>query len=179
MGSLCDLIVGGCTPFTTVWAVRRRNGTWYPVLVSQTIKGPTLQNLLLENPDATCFPQLDYKQYCQAVIMALLTNPEDGKSDNYIVTEHAGKYKVYSVDNDHSFVPPRVRRWFSMAPLVKCILFCFDEMMKPVHTEVRLQISKVFPPINMHDITNAIIGKRGVVRSVYQQLPRNLAKVAV
>eukprot|EP00041_Stephanoeca_diplocostata_P039080 m.1585677 g.1585677 ORF g.1585677 m.1585677 type:complete len:1895 (+) comp25325_c0_seq8:149-5833(+) len=71
-----------------------------------------------------------------AVVMAMLTMPEDGKPDNYVceVTE-AGKLRIVCVDNDHAFVPAEghakvYSRWRNrtVSSKVKCALFCLDQM---------------------------------------------------
>jgi WD40 repeat protein len=71
----------------------------------------------------------------------------DGKSDNIIVVETPtgtpGKTtsQLIGIDNDHAFVPPVAKKALLFTQLlVKNILYCFDEMKKPIHEEVREEI---------------------------------------
>ena len=141
VGRLYDLIIGYGTPNTALWAVLPHNDQQraYPLLVSKTILGDTLQAVLKQHPAGV--PHLDAKCYSQMVLMALLTNPEDGKSDNYIVEKFTNSEgntvnRLISIDNDHSFVPALAKGILSTTILVKTILYCFDMMKEPIHPEV-------------------------------------------
>lgn len=153
VGRLYELVVGpDCTPQTTLWAVRHLQSNaddWVPIGVSQTIPGLTLQEEFLKSPQGVS--NLDKKSFSQHVIMALLVNPEDGKSDNFIVAtghDNAGRptKRLVSIDNDHAFVPALVSRGpFRTTVLVKTIVFCFDEMKDPVHPDVCEEILQLNP----------------------------------
>lgn len=79
-----------------------------------------------------------------AIIMAMLTMPEDGKPDNYVCAKaDEGKLRIVCVDNDHAFVPAdgngAVRRsWHGrdVSSRVKCVLFCLDQMHDQVDASV-------------------------------------------
>jgi len=89
VGHLADLIAGGCTPLTTLWAVTKRDGTVYPVIVSQTIKGPMMQSVLMQNvapPAKATGIKFNPKSFSFAVIVALLTNPEGSYLSYNVVT---------------------------------------------------------------------------------------------
>lgn len=105
-------------------------------------------------------PALDKKCFSQMALMAMITNPEDGKSNNYFVVDrtdfHGETFShIVAIDNDHYFVPPFVKSllpdWLAKpTPFVKCILFCMDEMFDYIDKEVvedflALQISQVIP----------------------------------
>jgi hypothetical protein len=84
------------------------------------------------------------KSFTQMVIMAMITNPEDGKSNNYFVVEREDitgtkTGHLVAIDNDHYFVPSFIKEfgWFGWkaVPFVKSILFCMDEMFEHVNTE--------------------------------------------
>jgi hypothetical protein len=153
VGRLYELVVGpDCTPQTTLWAVRHLQSNaddWIPIGVSQTVPGQTLQEEFMRNPQGVT--QLDKKSFSQHVIMALLVNPEDGKSDNFIVTpgqDNSGRptKRLVSIDNDHAFVPALVSRGLLRTTvLVKTIVFCFDEMKDPVHPDVCEEILQLNP----------------------------------
>jgi hypothetical protein len=55
---------------------------------------------------------LDEQSLSDMILMAMLINPEDGKSDNYIVEPlptNPEKYRLVCVDNDQAFVPAYVQ----------------------------------------------------------------------
>jgi hypothetical protein len=73
---LHNLVVGGGTALSRLVAVRHKKNqnSYYPLIISETIEGPILQKVLLETPATV--PNMDMKSFSQAIIMALLTNPE-------------------------------------------------------------------------------------------------------
>ncbi|WP_079979327.1 hypothetical protein, partial [Candidatus Protochlamydia sp. R18] len=84
----------------------------YPVLISKTIQGQTLQN---EN-------QLDVKQLTWACLCAVLTRPGDGRFSNYVVEEKT--QRIFCVDNDVSFVEPVIHHSFGHKVHFSSALFC-------------------------------------------------------
>jgi Leucine-rich repeat (LRR) protein len=130
-----------------------------PVWISQGVEGKTLETVLRENPQA--LNNLDPVSTAQMILMAMLTNPEDGKPDNYIVSslpDTLGAYRLICVDNDHGFVPAFVRetpeiKGFAnkkVIPVaqVKTILYCLPHMLRPLPDIVREQ----FLEINIDDL---------------------------
>ena len=86
---------------------------------------------------------VDPKNFSQMVLMALLTNPEDGKSDNYMIQQFLNyngeqAFRLVAIDNDHAFVPSILKKTVFSPPIpfVKTILFCFDQMWGYVHEHV-------------------------------------------
>ncbi|CAF24065.1 DUF294 nucleotidyltransferase-like domain-containing protein [Candidatus Protochlamydia amoebophila] len=86
----------------------------YPVLISKTIQGQTLENA--EN--------LDVKQLTWACLCALLTRPGDGRFPNYVVEE--GTRRIFCVDNDISFVEAVIHYYFGHKVQFSSALFCLD-----------------------------------------------------
>lgn len=127
-----------------------------PVLVSQGVEGRSLLDVVRAH-DTTVLHHLDAKALSEALVLAMVTMPEDGKPDNYICepvaaapdddggarTRGRGRFRLVCVDNDHSFVPAVARDATGRnANLrVKCILFCMDQMHHPVHASVRDALS--------------------------------------
>ena len=115
-----------------------------PVLLTQGIKGETLDEVLREDPERLQHLVLD--DVHKMILVAILLNPEDGKPDNYIVEPHPhykGKYRLTCIDNDHAFVPAIAREGDKWAIRVKCILYCLDEMTKNLSTETLRHISEM------------------------------------
>ncbi|WP_042280445.1 hypothetical protein [Candidatus Protochlamydia sp. R18] len=86
----------------------------YPVLISKTIQGQTLENA----------NQLDVKQLTWACLCALLTRPGDGRFPNYVVEE--GTRRIFCVDNDISFVEAVIHYYFGHKVQFSSALFCLD-----------------------------------------------------
>ncbi|MBW8310153.1 MAG: hypothetical protein K0M45_11075, partial [Candidatus Paracaedibacteraceae bacterium] len=117
-----------------------------PYYVSQEAKGSTLQDVLYNKMLKKAHTQehvesylhhLDPKAVSEMILMAMLVNPEDGKPDNYIVSPFAkDQYRLIGIDNDHAFGPNVAREERGVIPQVKCILYCLDQMLDPVHLEV-------------------------------------------
>ncbi|KNC46982.1 uncharacterized protein AMSG_03414 [Thecamonas trahens ATCC 50062] len=122
-------------------------------LVSETVAGPTLKQLWasaghnVENYDAALSRvdtpiSYDPFSFTQQVLLALVTNPEDGKEDNYVceaVDPEQLAYRIVPIDNDHSFVSAVTKSGFfsKRIPRLKCILFCMQEMHDAVDADLR------------------------------------------
>jgi hypothetical protein len=113
-----------------------------PVLLSQGVPGSTLQDVLkLDSVERDAvLHNLDSRSVSEAIVLAMLTMPEDGKPDNYICEPlPSGKYGVVCIDNDHAFAPPFCLSSVKGAAklVVKCVLFCMDHMHHVIHPDVR------------------------------------------
>ncbi|WP_075883317.1 putative nucleotidyltransferase substrate binding domain-containing protein [Candidatus Protochlamydia sp. W-9] len=84
----------------------------YPVLISKTIQGQTLENV----------DQLDIKQLTWACLCAVLTRPGDGRFSNYVVEEQT--QRIFCVDNDVSFVEPVIHHFLGHKVHFSSALFC-------------------------------------------------------
>ena len=82
-----------------------------------------------------------------SLINAMLTCPEDGKPDNYIMEPiENGLYRVVCVDNERCMcpttLPPATAKAFRRSSGLAClrpksVLLCMPDMLSPVHPEVR------------------------------------------
>ena len=117
------------------------------VLVSLGIEGCTLKQVF-ENPidpatQLNILENLDEESLHALMLVAMLTNPEDGKGDNYIAEPfitHEGqtKYRIVGIDNDHAFVPPLTDAGSNRVRInTKTILYAFDQITKPIPENVR------------------------------------------
>lgn len=142
VGSFTRRLLGFGAPYTELI-----NLDSTPVLVSQGIQGPTLLDAMKNK--LHLLADLDERDLSGLIIVAMLINPEDGKPDNYVIEEHptnSGKYRLIGVDNDHAFVPAIVKekpgkggilRPAQTLVQVKTILYCLDQMKKPIHKDIR------------------------------------------
>jgi len=63
-------------------------------------------------------------------------NFEDAKPDNFILEPYGNKFRLVGIDNDHAFVLPLAQHDDKIM-LVKCILYCLDQMGQPIHPSSR------------------------------------------
>jgi Ran GTPase-activating protein (RanGAP) involved in mRNA processing and transport len=110
-------------------------------LVSLGIEGENLVSVLKNTPDQ--LQSLDLKSFSEMVLMTMLINPEDGKADNYILESlpfKEGSYRLIGVDNDHALMPTIARQTdqhHKKFLQVKSILYCMDQMQKPIPPQVK------------------------------------------
>ena len=111
----------------------------YPVLFSEAVQGPTLEEVLTKNQPL----HLEPEHYSDMVLMAMLTIPLDGKPANYIVETIAGTimHRLVCVDNALSFGLPVTKQatpdGYQLNLQLITILFCFDEMRQIIHSSSR------------------------------------------
>jgi hypothetical protein len=104
-------------------------------LVSQFIKGETLENVLLEaqngnNEYISC--EFDVEKFQRLAFFCFLINPEDCRPQNCIVRKckNSNKYQLVLIDNERAFCREVVRDHGSQKTRVHCVLFCFEELMR-------------------------------------------------
>jgi hypothetical protein len=132
-----------------------------PVLVSLGIEGRTLKEVFRNPVDPVTslnvLQNLDEYSLYAVILMAILTNPEDGKGDNYIAEafetkEGTVKYRIIGIDNDHAFVPPLSDAGGNRVKVnTKTILYAFDEITKPIPQKVRALFT-------VHDLESRLRG---------------------
>ncbi len=92
-------------------------------------------------------PHLDPHLYAKQTLGALLTNPTDGKPDNFIYDE--GTKSFVSVDNDEVFAPLFKLTRGSTAPRIetKSMLYLLPHMDTPLPNEDRQHIYRLVPEL--------------------------------
>ena len=139
---LHDLLIGHGAPMTSLACFlpgTLRQMHPYPVLFSEAVQGPTLEEVLTKNQPLNLEPE----HYSDMVLMATLTIPLDGKPANYIVEAIAGTtlHRLVSVDNALSFGLPVTKQatpdGYQLNLQLITILFCFDEMRQIIHSSSR------------------------------------------
>jgi hypothetical protein len=115
-----------------------------PYLVSHGVNGWILQDMMKQHPDQ--LNQLDPISTSQAIVIAMLINPEDGKPDNYFIQpslDGGPPFRIVAIDNDHSFGDTVAKQGSKITVEVKSVLFCLDQMMHPIHPTVRDKIIRM------------------------------------
>jgi hypothetical protein len=98
--NLMERIVGQLVPCTELIKVKEK-----PYQISEHIEGEPLSKILLHDPSK--LNDLDPQHTSAQIVMAMLTNPEDGNPQNFILKPSNGIYKsarLICIDNDQSFV---------------------------------------------------------------------------
>jgi NLR family CARD domain-containing protein 3 len=95
----------------------------YPVLISETIPGTTIDALLTPPNYNVRVSPAHFTWMC---LVSLLTRPGDGRAANYVVTPQG---LIYCVDNDISLVEPIVRDRSGREVKFCSILFCLRELL--------------------------------------------------
>lgn len=123
---LNKLIIGEDLPHFELW-IWKVGEHEYPVLVSETIFGDDLADVLKGNPDV--INHIDHYSYSRQLLMTLLSSPEDSHPSDVKVTLNEGsqKYHLLIIDRDRHFVEDR---------LMKSVFYCFDEMNKSFHPDL-------------------------------------------
>ena len=98
--------------------------TVYPVLVSQTIPGKNLKEILAKNPHYKPDPKCLTRMFLNAICV----RPGDGRSSNLVVNDD----QLYCVDNDAAFVEPIVRNRIFRNTNFCSILFCLENQLLDV-----------------------------------------------
>ena len=93
----------------------------YPVLVSQTILGKNLKEVLSGNPRY----KPDPKCLTRMLLNAICIRPGDGRASNFVVNND----QLYCIDNDVAFVEPIVRDVIFRNTNFCSILFCLENQL--------------------------------------------------
>ncbi|KAN0045525.1 hypothetical protein ACTA71_005903 [Dictyostelium dimigraforme] len=99
---LGEMLFGFCSPNSELVSI---NG--FPVLLVQQIYGETLYDVLTNDP--SIIYKINKSNLSKQIILAILINNADGNLSNFIISpmdsSSSNEYKLFSIDNDQSFVP--------------------------------------------------------------------------
>lgn len=157
---LAKHLFGLITPPVSLWRFSKSaNRLWqksevaYPVLASRSVIGENLRDVLDSHPERLA--QLDTQSVSEAIVLAMLINPEDGRADNYLLEPFQQNdktwYRLISIDNDHAFVPPVALKSNGeeqegpKSLQVKTILYCLDQMGQPLHPSTQERLLALKP----------------------------------
>ena len=110
----------------------------YPVLISKTVAGTNLKEVLAKQPNKT----FDQEHLTHQLLLGLLTHPGDGRASNFIVT---GQGKLICIDNDVSFVEPIVKARMGHTIHFTSVLHCLTAT--PLKQSVLEEWSKLSPDL--------------------------------
>src|SRR5207248_2030755 len=96
------------------------------------------------------FTGLDPEQTTLLILASMLLNPEDAKEDNFILSNHGGKWVLVPVDNDHAFLPGAIYENKGLFNSViyeslqaKSLVFCLPQMQKMVPDSIIALFSRL------------------------------------
>ena len=107
MSSLSKVLAGEGTTPTELMKVFGSDGAPYVYQASHTVQGKDLQSVLIHHPE--CMDKIRADNFAAVVILGILTDPQDGKPDNYMVAfsqDEQGKItqiEILGIDNDIAF----------------------------------------------------------------------------
>ena len=128
------------TGYTCSYSILHKFDNNKPVMLSKTVVGTNLQDVLHQNPHFL-ETELDPESFSFHFIRTLILSPEDDKPDNFLV-QHSGsntsdgRKKLVCVDNDHSFAVPIMRGNIYNELVVKSIIYCSGKMKDMIHPSV-------------------------------------------
>ena len=122
-----------------------------PVMLSLKMRGPTLLEAF--ETESVALRKLNQRKFSGLTVATMLTNPEDGKPDNYIISKdgNTDSYSIACVDNDHSFIDSVSYKPRASFLRVKSILYCFDQMRDPIDRTIAQQILETDPESFLRD----------------------------
>lgn len=126
-----------------------------PVLASQTVSGILFHDLIEQ--DATAAQKIDPHNFGLHFILALLTDPVDGKLSNFFAKPQLNEdgqlinYTLVSIDSDEAFAEPifatPVGTTKKYSLMLKTCIFCLPQMDAPIDMVLRKQLLKLNPAI--------------------------------
>lgn len=151
---LNKLLIGhGSAPTTLLKVSRGKKQIIFQA--SKTVQGIDLEYILQSHPEY--LDHLDMNNYSAMTILGILTNPQDGKPDNYMVEIEVEKdlssndqikaLHIVGIDNDLAFGQSVKRKLISngkeelFLTEVKNVLFLFPQMNLPFHSQIRSHLS--------------------------------------
>ncbi|WP_194848015.1 tetratricopeptide repeat protein [Candidatus Neptunochlamydia vexilliferae] len=127
----------------------------YPAQVNLGVEGTSFYDFLKGSPN---LDELDPYHYSAIVILALLTRPDDGRADNYIITSKKGNGRnIIGIDNDGALVSP-IKATPSKEHLVllRTTLFLLPNMKKQVNAKFAEEFLKISPETLLIDWLGAL-----------------------
>ncbi|KAM9959311.1 hypothetical protein ACTFIR_000383 [Dictyostelium discoideum] len=127
---------GGCIPCCELASI---DGD-IAVLLIQHVFGEPLFDILEKEPEI--INEIDSSNISKQLILSMLTNNGDGNLGNFIISNHLFDSKIYSIDNDQSFMPPISKPIKSglFKSLSSCkvstVILLFNQMNDFVHQDV-------------------------------------------
>lgn len=134
-----------------------QEGKAYTYQVSHKVQGKELQSLLLYYPEWV--EKICPDSFAMMVILGILTDPQDGKPDNYNLVYHQDiqgniiKIDIIGLDNDLAFSNvmithhKRGEKVNQSIMNIKNVLYFFPQMMKPIAANFRDKLLSQLPEL--------------------------------
>lgn len=114
----------------------------YPVVVTEHVEGKTLEERWNNNEEVP----LDLESFSLEYVDALFTRQQDGKPGNYVCVRVNNSYRLVPIENEAALGDTVVEKENKLELMHICALYCFDEMMQPMHETVRNSILNIDIP---------------------------------
>ena len=147
VSSLSKVLAGeGATP-TELLKVIGPNGVPYAYQASHTVQGKDLQSVLLHHPE--CMDKIRLDNFAAVVVLGMLTDPQDGKPDNYMVEfsqddqGNITQIDILGIDNDIAFSDVIISQYKEGEKAgqymmnIKNALYFFPQMMQSIDAGFR------------------------------------------
>ncbi len=143
----------GSTPSMLLKIVRENKA--YNIQASKTVVGENLQTVLSKNPG--WIKNVNPYNFSALFVLSLLTNPFDGKPDNYMVeitrddNAEVKSLKIVGVDNDLGFTEPFYKAKDEHIVAVKNIIYLLPQMQESIDKRFREDFLHNLPEIVLID----------------------------
>lgn len=127
--------------------------------VSRTVEGTTLDWVLTHHPE--WIEKLEARNVAEITLVGLLTNPADGKADNYMVeveyevidgVKQVKHLHLVGIDNDMAFADP-IRQLSGderdFCTDVRSVMFLLPAMDQPIHPDSRNHFLSLLPDLTL------------------------------
>ena len=160
---------------------RTKKANSYSVFLSHQVTGDNLQVVLNEGIEKSNLKlaELDAYRLSQFILLTLLTHPEDGKPDNYILspylnTEGENSYQLVGIDNDHALVDALIQDKDNKAEQgnkkvqVKTIVFCLEQMKEALHPKAIAEFIALHPEVELHQWLSVLVLRQRSYEALFQ-----------
>ena len=155
VSSLGKVLAGeGATP-TELLKVIGPDGIPYAYQASHTVQGKDLQSVLIHHPE--CIDKIRLDNFAAVVVLGMLTDPQDGKPDNYMVEfsqddqGNITQIDILGIDNDIAFSDVIISQHKEGEKAgqymmnIKNALYFFPQMMQPINANFRNKLLEKQP----------------------------------
>ena len=170
VSSLGNVLAGeGATP-TVLLKVIGPDGIPYPYQASHTVQGRELQSLIMYHPEHV--DKIRPNNFSAVAILGMLTDPQDGKPDNYMVefqvdpeTEAIRQVDILGIDNDLAFADVVVSRHMEGEKAghyfinIKNVIYFFPQMHEPIDPDFRETFLKREPEFILIEWLKGLLAK--------------------
>ncbi|MFN7096811.1 MAG: ankyrin repeat domain-containing protein, partial [Gammaproteobacteria bacterium] len=172
--SLGNLLAGqGATP-TELFKIINEQGCPYVFQASKTVIGQELATLIKHSP--TDINKIKESNYSAMVFLSLLTDPQDGKPDNFMIKyDTDGSIVIVGIDNDIAFADPIVLKHETGENKgkhfvnIRNVLYFLPQMQQPVDKGFLEIFLKQRPEIILTEWLMSIVNKNKDYESLLLQ----------